>query len=288
MVSLSTATTGRPAPARHTQRPKIQPRRVLLFLVMVMVAVVMLYPIFYMVQTSFRSDQQYQLGVGFSLDGWRTLFAELPVLAQMGNSTIVCLGALLLIVATSTAAGFAFAKLRYHGSVVVLTAILGCAMVPVQSLVLPEFTNLARLGLINNYLGAILVYAALGIPFSTFLMTVYFRGLPDELLEAGVIDGLTYRQIFWRIGVPLSLPAVATVVVLQFIQIWCDLLVGLLFLQTPTLRTVTTGLGVLASGRVTSVPTLMAGATVSAIPAVLVYLVLERFLVRGLTVGMSK
>lgn len=288
MAATVAATTARGTPARPPRRGRTGLGQVLLFLLMVLIAVVMLYPILYMVQTSFRSDQQYQLGSGYSSASWRALFNQLPVLAQIGNSAIVCVGALVIIVMVSTSAGFAFAKLTYRGSVLVLTAIIGCAMVPVQSLVLPEFTNLAQLGLVNNYLGAVLVYAALGTPFSTFLMTVYFRGVPDDLLEAGVVDGLSYRQIFLRIGLPLSLPAVASVVVLQFIQIWCDLLVGLLFLQSPDRRTVTTGLGVLASGRVTSVPTLMAGATLSAIPAVIVYLLLQRFLIRGLTVGISK
>lgn len=105
--------------------------RVLLFLLMLLVAVVMLYPIIYMVQTSFRSDQQYQLGRGHSFSSWRSLFANLPVLVQIGNSTIVCVGALLIILAVSVSAGFAFAKLTYRGSALVLTAIIGCAMVPV-------------------------------------------------------------------------------------------------------------------------------------------------------------
>jgi ABC-type glycerol-3-phosphate transport system permease component len=271
-----------------TARRAARPGRLLLFALMVLVAVAMLYPIYYMIRTSLRSEEQYQQGTGASLDSWRTLFEQLPVLTQMRNSAIVCAGALLIILVVSTTAGFAFAKLSFRGGGAVFAAIVGCAMVPLQSLILPEFTNLARIQLVNHYLGAVLVYAALGTPFATFLMTVYFRGLPDELLEAGVMDGLGPGQIFLRIGLPLAWPAMATVVVLQFIQIWCDLLVGLLFLQTPELQTVTTGLGVLASGRVTSVPVLMAGATLSAIPAVLVYLVLQRFFVRGLTAGIAR
>ncbi len=106
-------------------------------------------------------------------------------------------------------------------------------MVPMQSMIMPEYVNLARLGFINHYYGAILVYAALGAPFATFLMTTYFRRLPEDVIEASLIDGLGYGKIFFRIMLPLALPAIATVAVLQFIQIWDDLLVGLLFLQTP-------------------------------------------------------
>jgi multiple sugar transport system permease protein/raffinose/stachyose/melibiose transport system permease protein len=116
-------------------------------------------------------------------------------------------------------------------------------------------------------------------------MTVFFRGLPDELIEAGLCDGVSYPGAFLRIAVPMAMPALATVAVLQFIQIWDDLLIGLLFLQEPTNRTITVGLAVLSSGNVVSVPALMAGSVVSALPAVVVYLFFQRYLVRGLTMG---
>jgi ABC-type glycerol-3-phosphate transport system permease component len=263
-------------------------RRAALFVALVMIAVVMLYPLVFMVQTSLRSTSQYQSGVGYSLESWAQLFHDLPIARQLANSTLVCLGALAVILAVASSAGFAFAKLRFRGSGPVMAGIVSCAMVPMQSIILPEYVNLAGLNLVNTYAGAILVYAALGTPFATFLMTVYFRNLPDELIEAAVMDGLSYARAFVRIALPMALPAIATVVVLQFIQIWCDLLVGLLFLQTPELRTVTTGLAVLAAGRVTSIPVLMAGATLSAVPAVVVYLLLQRHFTRGLTVGISK
>jgi len=132
------------------------------------------------------------------------------------------------------------------------------------------------------------MYAALGTPFGTFLMTSYFRGIPDEIIEASIVDGLSYRQVFRRIALPLAFPAIATVVVLQFIQIWCDLLVGLLFLQDPLKRTITVGLGALSAGRTTDIPVLLAGSLVSALPAILVYLIFQRQLVAGLTAGIGK
>ena len=104
--------------------------------------------------------------------------------------------------------------------------VVAAMMVPLQSIIIPEYVNLGRFGLVNSYFGAILVYAALGTPFATFLMTTYFRGISNELIEAAVIDGLGYFRTFLRIAIPLSVPAMATVAVLQFIQIWDDLLVG--------------------------------------------------------------
>jgi len=108
------------------------------------------------------------------------------------------------------------------------------------------------------------------------------------VVEASLIDGLGYGKIFLRMMLPLALPAIFTVTVLQFIQIWDDLLVGLLFLQTPTLRPITVGLATIPSQHLLDVPVLMAGSLMSALPAIIVYLGFQRYLITGLTMGMSK
>jgi ABC-type glycerol-3-phosphate transport system permease component len=161
-------------------------------------------------------------------------------------------------------------------------------LIPVQSIVIPLYVNAAHLHVVNSYLAAIVIYAALGTPFATFLMTSYYRSLPDEVIEAAVIDGSHHFGVFRRVALPMSVPALVTVAILQFIQIWDDLLVGLLFLQNPSERTITVGLGALAAGRTTNIPILMAGSIISAIPAIVVFLVFQRFLTTGLTAGMSK
>jgi multiple sugar transport system permease protein/raffinose/stachyose/melibiose transport system permease protein len=207
--------------------------------------------------------------------------------SELLNSTIVCAAAILIILVVSTSSGFAFAKLRYRGSGTVFLLVVAALMVPLQSIIIPEYVNMAKFHLISSYTGAVLVYAALGTPFATFLMATYYRGISDELIEAAVMDGLSYERTFLQIALPLSLPAIATVTVLQFIQIWDDLLVGLLFLPTGD-RTITVGLAALSSGRTTSIPVLMAGSLISALPAIVVYLIFQRHLVKGLTLGMGK
>jgi len=234
--------------------------------IMAIVAVVMLYPFWYIVDNAFRSQGQFDRQAGHSLSGWRQLFASLPVGGQLLNSTVVCVAAIAIILIVSTTAGFAFAKLRYRGSGMIFLLVVSALMVPLQSILFPEFVNLANVHLTSSYAGAVLVYAALGTPFATFLMATYYRGISDELIEAAVMDGLGYERTFLQIAIPLSLPAIATVTVLQFIQIWDDLLVGLLFLQNPQQRTITVGLAALSSGRTTSIPVLMAGSFVSAVP----------------------
>ncbi|MEO7980893.1 MAG: carbohydrate ABC transporter permease [Sporichthyaceae bacterium] len=284
-----------PAPTSPTstaslprRRKPFSLRRASLLALMLVIAAVMLYPFWFMIDTSFKTQSQYLSGSGHSLDGWRTLTTALPVGRQLLNSTIVCALSIAIIVTVSTTAGFAFAKLRYTGATPVFLAIIAAMLIPMQSIIIPAYVNISHLNLLTSYWGAVLVYAALGTPFATFLMTAYFRGLPDELIEAAIVDGLGYGRVFLRIALPLAVPAVVTVTVLQFIQIWDDLLIGLLFLQNPDQRTITVGLGALSAGRVTDIPVLMAGSLVSAIPAVVVYLVFQRHLISGLTAGIGK
>jgi ABC-type glycerol-3-phosphate transport system permease component len=280
--SPGTAGRSRAAAARRRARTAT------LFALMAVIAAVMLYPFYYMLSNASRTQAQFEQQRGHSAVSWGQLFSELPVGRELLNSTIICAAAILIILAVATTAGFAFAKLRYRASGTVFLAVVAALMVPLQSIIIPEYVNLGKFGLINTYLGAILVYVALGTPFATFLMATYYRGISDDLIEAAVMDGLGYGQTFLRIALPLSLPAIATVTVLQFIQIWDDLLVGLLFLQNPQQRTITVGLAALSAGRTTSIPVLMAGSFVSALPAIMVYLIFQRHLIKGLTLGMGK
>ncbi len=270
----------------HNPRRRIS--RTAMFLILCVVVVVMLFPFVFMVVTSFRSRDQYIAGSGFSLDSWQQLFTFLPVAQELWNSAVVTAGGVLLIVIVSTTGGFAFAKLGFKGSSVVFLAVLAGMMIPIQSIIIPIYVNVAKLHGINQLSSAIIVYAAIGAPFATYLMTTYYRGIPTELVEASVMDGASYWQIFRKVMLPLSIPAITTVAVLQFIQIWDDLLVGLLFLQTPAVRTITVGLATLQNGRVVSIPLLMAGSLVSALPAIIVYLIFQRNLIQGLTMGVNK
>ena len=262
--------------------------RPVIYGVLAVITVVMLYPFYYMITTSLHSSEQYQLGGGFSLASWHNLFNVLPVWRQLLNSTIVSLGGIAVILVVATTGGYSFAILRFRAATVAFLLVVGAMMVPLQSIIAPEFINMVDYWRINHLDSAIIVYAALGAPFSTFLMTTYLRRIPMDVMEAAMIDGLGWWRAYFRVILPLARPAMATIAVLQFIQIWDDLLVGLLFLQDPNVRPITVGLATIPGQHGLDVPLLMAGSLVSALPAVLVYLVFQRYLVTGLTMGMGK
>ena len=262
--------------------------RLLVYAVLLVVTVIMLYPFWLMGQMSFRSLPQYYLGHGFSLTTWHDLFQALPIGREMVNSTLITLSAIGIILIASTAAGYAFGTLRYRFSGAVFLVIAAAMMVPMQSLIIPEYINLARLGFINHYYGAILVYAALGTPFATFLMTTYFRRLPEDVIEASLIDGLGLREDLLpdhaaarragdrdrrgaAVHPDLGRPAG-----------------GAALPADARHRTITVGLETIPAQHFQDFPMEMAGSLVSALPAVLVYLIFQRYLIRGLTMGMSK
>ena len=195
------STSGGRRRSGRIQRLRQRPSSLAMFAVLTLVSFVMLYPFGFMILNSFRSQTQYMTGSGFSTASWGALFTALPVGVELLNSTLLCVAAIAIILIVSSLAGFAFAKLQFQRQGFVFLAIIGSMMVPLQSIIIPEYTNLASIHLINNYLSPMLVYAALGTPFATFLMTVFFRGLPDELVEAALCDGLGYFGVFWRIAV---------------------------------------------------------------------------------------
>jgi multiple sugar transport system permease protein/raffinose/stachyose/melibiose transport system permease protein len=286
LLTPPTESEDRPAPS-PMKRPR-KTGRWILFGAMIVVAIIMLYPFWVMILTSLKSESQFLSGGGFSWLSWSRLTSVIPIGQELLSSTIVCSSSILIILCVGLPAGFAFSKLRFRMSTGVFLVIVSAMMVPLQAILMPEFVNVTKLGLTGGYFGAIVVYASLGTPFSVFLFTTYFRGVPDELIEAGIVDGLGYFGALWRLVLPIAVPAIATVTVLQFVQIWDDLLVGLLFIQNTSDRPITVGLAVLAAGRTTSIPELMAGSFISALPAMLVYLGFQRYLVKGLTMGIDR
>ncbi|MDH2443331.1 carbohydrate ABC transporter permease [Amnibacterium sp. CER49] len=219
---------------------------------------------------------------------WVQLFTRVPIGQYMLNSAIVSLGSALIVLVVSCAAGFGFAKLPYPGSRLALGLVVAAISVPVATTILPNYLNLSNFGGVGTYWGPTLMYAAGATPFSTILMTNFFRSLPDELVEAGVADGAGYFRIFASVMVPLSAPALATTGVLAFLGAWNDLLIALLFLPDPETRTISVAVASLESVRSSNLDLVLTGSLLSAIPPVIAFVVFQRYLVSGITAGINK
>ena len=281
--------------ASRARATRAAPRQIAVYGLLTLGAVVSVAPFYYILRISFETQSGYQTGARtFSLESWAQALTGTPLLAEVAHSLIVTLASISLILAFSTLAGYAFARLlQGRAASVAFTVIVSVFMVPIQSIVVPLYLDSAHLGLINNYLGAIAVYAGLGLPFSTFMMTSFFRGIPWEITEAALLDGLGYVSVIWRVLLRMAVPALVTVFLMQFIVIWNDLLIALLWLPQPATRTITVGLATINStsgsgGRGAAVPVMMAAAVVQALPAVALFTAAQRYVIRGLTLGADR
>lgn len=247
-------------------------------------------PLYYIVRTSFRTANGYLTGrQDFSLEGWRTIFSATGLPRQLLNSAIVTGLAIAIILAVSGFAGYGFSRLlRGRTATAAFLVIVIAFMIPVQSIVAAMFFQSVDLGMTDSYFGVALIYAALGIPLTTFLLTAAFRAIPNEVFEAALIDGAGYVSIALRIVFPMSRATFVTAALLQFVFIWNDLLIALLWLPQSNLRTLTVGLATVtyvSGAQLVSVPTLMAGSILQATPVVILFVGLQKYVVRGLTAG---
>jgi ABC-type glycerol-3-phosphate transport system permease component len=277
--------TARTAPlARSRGAGRLTPGRVATMVVLILLAVLALGPVVYMAVESLRN----QAGSGWTLSNWTGIFTNLPILSGMKNSAILAAGSSVLSVAVTSIAGFAFAKLPFRGSRAVLVVIIATLTLPLISAIVPEYFDFARFGLIGTYLPAILVYSAFNAAFAVIFFTNYFLSVPDAFIENAVTEGAGYLKILWRIILPMAVPALVTIGVLDFLLVWNDLLVALLFLPQPDHQTASVLLATINAGRRLHTPAVLAGALLSLVPNFIVFLAGQRYLMLGYSLGVEK
>jgi multiple sugar transport system permease protein len=269
---------------RMATRGRVRPGRRLTVGALVLVALLALGPVSYMIIESLRS----QSGTGWTLSNWTGIFQNLPILTGMKNSAILALGSSALTVAVTSIAGFAFAKLPFRGARIVLAVIIATLTLPLISAIVPEYFDLARFGLIGTYLPAILVYSAFNAAFAVIFFTNYFLSVPDAFIENAVTEGAGYAKIMWRIILPMAVPALVTIGVLDFLLVWNDLLVALLFLPQADHQTASVLLATINAGKRLHTQAVLAGALLSLVPNFVVFLAGQRYLLLGYSLGVEK
>ncbi|MCB7137125.1 carbohydrate ABC transporter permease [Cellulosimicrobium marinum] len=256
-------------------------------------AAVAIGPLLLMVNNSLRTQQQIATEpLGLPVPVSFTSFQEAWVTASFEtyfvNSIVVTVTSVALSTFVSLLAAYAFARTRVKGLRSVESVFLAGLMLPVHLAVLPLFFMLDQLHMTSNIASLVLVYTALGIPFSTFVLAVFFRQLPVELEEAARLDGAGPFRAFWSVMLPLVKPALATVVVFRFVPVWNDFFYPLILMRDRDSYTLPVGLTRFFGEYSTDWPQLFAGLTIATLPLVLVFLVATRQIISGLTAGMSK
>ena len=267
--------------------------RLLPHLALTLASAIALIPTVFMLVTALKSQGEYQADKtgwpdALVLDHFRQILFETPIFLWMANSLILVVGSVGLSLVVSSLAAYAIARMEFRGRETILTISTALMAVPPVVLIVPLFVLYTRLGLISTYGGAILIYAGLITPFSVYLLVTFFRSLPQDLIDAAVMDGARHLQILTRVVLPLSLAPLLTLVIVNALFVWNDLLMAVIFLQDDAKKTVMAGIAVLQGRYNNQIPLTMAGMAVAAAPMLILYLVFQRHFVRGLMAGAVK
>ncbi|MEP3278602.1 MAG: carbohydrate ABC transporter permease [Stappiaceae bacterium] len=271
--------------------------RIAVGVITALILIYILVPVFWMLKSSFQSALEIRANPPIWFPGEPTLKAYedmdrlIPVWRYLWNSVVVSLIASVIATLIATAAAYVLARFRFPFATLILTLILVTQLIPPITRVFPVYTFIQSLGLLNTYTGLTLAYIGFSLPFAVLLLRGYFEtSCPPELEEAAMVDGCSHFSAFWRIILPVSLPGMAAVGIFTFLNAWNDFLWASLLLNQGSMKTIQVGIGDFASegGGVQYVNLFMAACVVATVPAVIMFLFVQRWLVGGLTAGSVK
>jgi raffinose/stachyose/melibiose transport system permease protein len=255
--------------------------------------VLSLFPVYFMAVSAFKTKAQYldnKWGLPLQpvLTNFVTALAGEKFFLRFANSLILTVGSVSISLIIACLAAYAFARMPFRGKKTLFNLVLALMVVPPVVMVVPLFVSMVSWKMVNTYYGTILIYVGLLMPFSVFLMTNFFRTIPREIIEAARMDGCSTARVFWSIMMPLSAPAVLTLIVVNSMWVWNELLIALIFLQRDDMKTLMVGIASMRSRNYVDIPATMAGLLVATIPIVVLYIFGQRYFIRGLTSGAVK
>jgi ABC-type glycerol-3-phosphate transport system permease component len=225
---------------------------------------------------------------GVSFENYQHVFHDTPIALHLFNSIVITVTSVALVVAIGSLAAYAFARLRFFAKEVWFYLLIVTLMLPIPALVVPIFHINKDLGLLNSYFGLILPYTALGVPFAIIVLRSFFETLPKDLEEAALLEGSSRFNIYLRIVMPLSWPALSVVVIFQFLTSFNEFILALVTIDQTELKPLTLVPLLYADAFLAHPGNLFAVLTIITIPVIVVYLAMQRFLVSGLSSGAAQ
>jgi glucose/mannose transport system permease protein len=288
------ATASMSTPGASTAAPRDTRRRVTRFTtyaLLVVLAVLFLIPVYMVLITSFKPAAQATLSTmwnfpaGLNTDGFNEAIGKLA--PNFMNSIYLVVPATLISALAGSLNGYVLSKWRFRGSNLLFTLMLFGMFIPYQSILISLVRFLNSVGLYGSIWGLILVHVVYGLPITTLIFRNYYMEVPTELVEAGKIDGAGFWRVYRHIVFPISLPAFVVVIIWQFTQIWNEFLFGVT-ITTPGSQPITVALQNLAGSQIVQWNVQMAGALLTGLPPLLIYIFLGRYFIRGLLAGSVK
>lgn len=260
---------------------------------LVFLALLVIVPAYFLLITSFKTTADYGNNkIGLPVE---VFFGNFVTAMRGGrfflwflNSVILVVGAVALSTLVAALAAFAFARMTFRGRNPLLAVITSLMVIPPVVMIIPLFLFFSKLKLTSTYPAAILVYAGMVVPFSVFLLTNFFKTIPHEIIESALIDGASVTGILTRIMMPLSAPAIVTLIVVNALWVWNDLLIALVLLPNDHMRSLMVGITVFGSRYSADVPVALAGMLLASIPMLLLFVFGQRYFMHGMVSGALK
>lgn len=254
---------------------------------------VALYPVYFVIVSSLKSRREYVANLfglprQLTLVNYAEVFDRFNLWRALFNSVVTTAGGVIVCVVLALVLAYAVTKMRLPFRNWIFVFVIGTLVLPVQTILFPLYQTLVRLHFVGQYWGLMIAFATFGLPLSVYLLAAYFKGVPDELLEAARVDGANHGQIVARIMVPMAMPAVATVAVIDTLHFFNDLLLPLLILPASSRTTLMVHIMLFRGQNDLSVPLLSAGLFIAVLPVLVAYLFGQGQLIKGLTAGAVK
>jgi multiple sugar transport system permease protein len=268
--------------------------KVILYIVLFLVTVTWMVPIIVAVITSMRTNAEIMSHGFLALPETINLKSYLEAWSRGGlnnylpNSFIITIPSLVLTLLFSSLSAYALARFRFKGNLALYFMFVGGTMIPFQILLLPVFQLSDWMGIYDTYFALIAIHTAFQLGFCTFVLRNYMMTVPIQIMESARIDGCSELGIWWRIMIPLTLPAFAAVATLEFTWIFNDYIWPLVLIRTAEKMPVTSGLAILQGQYVQDWTVIISGALMATIPTLIVFIFLQRYFIAGLTLGSSK
>ena len=275
-----------------SHRNAIQAKRVLLYVILVIFAIYFLIPIYMVVLTGLKPFAEVSISRMWAMPQRPSLEAFGDALRRLApnlvNSFILVIPATILSALFGSVNGYVFSKWRFKYANLVFALILFGMFIPYQSILIPLVEFLRRIGIYGQLSGLIVTHVIYGIPITTLMFRNFYAEVPDQLLDAGFIDGLGIYSTYLRVMLPLSKPALTVVAIWQFTSVWNDFLFAVTITQRPAVQPITVALQNLAGSQVVEWNVQMAGALLAALPTLVMYIILGRYFIRGMMSGSIK
>jgi len=273
-------------------KQKIKMSFIYLFLGLGLVFV--LFPFIWMVLTSLKTNAEAMsipptwIPRKFTFTSYIDMWVRKPFGVYFMNSTIIASCTAILSTILGGLAGYGFSRFIFKGKALILGIFLATQMLPGGLLIGPYFRMLSKVGLFNTRSGLIIAFITICLPFCTWMLKGFFDTIPKELDQAAMIDGCSRLGVFYKIILPVAMPGMVATIIFAFLLAWCDVLWALCLTSTHSMGTVTLGIMRCVGEFQVDWPMLMAGSIIASMPAIILYLLLQKFLVAGLTAGAVK